>query len=132
VKFLPEAVGLVVIDASFISLKILLPVVKGWTSPLAPPLPGEEGEVIVLIKPQFEAGRKESAKHKGVIRDPVVHKAVLTDVLTFAQTQGFAVRGLVKSPVFGPKGNVEFLAWLGSGDKRIEDLPSLVEHALQN
>jgi 23S rRNA (cytidine1920-2'-O)/16S rRNA (cytidine1409-2'-O)-methyltransferase len=110
---LAEPVSLVTIDASFISLKILLPVVKGWF-----PLPTEkiseenQGCAIALIKPQFEAGRKETARNKGVIRDPEVHKAVLMDVLTFAQEQGFGMRGLIRSPLQGPKGNVEFLAEL--------------------
>ena len=131
VENLPEPVSLVTIDASFISLRILLPVVKGWFVPPSgfPHFEemGEEqdggGGVIALIKPQFEAGRKESAKHKGVIRDPEVHQAVLTDVLTFAHAQGFGVRGLVRSPVLGPKGNVEFLAWLVNGlpDKTPEE-----------
>lgn len=121
VESLPEPVGLVVIDASFISLRILLPVIKNWVQP--------QGEVLALIKPQFEAGRKESAKHKGVIRDPQVHKAVLVDVLTFARSQGFTIRGLARSPVLGPKGNVEFLAWLGIGTAG-EDLMELVENVL--
>jgi 23S rRNA (cytidine1920-2'-O)/16S rRNA (cytidine1409-2'-O)-methyltransferase len=125
VESLPEPVSLVTIDASFISLKILLPVVKGW-------LGGDKmgsGDVIALIKPQFEAGRKESAKHKGVIRDPEVHQAILLDVLAFAQDQGFGVRGLLRSPVVGPKGNIEFLAWLGIGEEKI-DLQPLVEQVL--
>jgi 23S rRNA (cytidine1920-2'-O)/16S rRNA (cytidine1409-2'-O)-methyltransferase len=90
-------------------------VVKGWflPSPFGRGA-GGEGGVLALIKPQFEAGRKESAKHKGVIRDPAVHKAILLDVLAFAQAHGFGLRGLLRSPVLGPKGNVEFLAWLGS------------------
>jgi len=128
VESLPEAVSLVTIDASFISLKILLPVVKGWLpspTPLRPPPSpeigrgrgdgGESEGVIALIKPQFEAGRMESAKNKGVIRDPAMHRAVLTDMLTFAQSKNFGVRGLIRSPLLGPKGNVEFLAWLGVG-----------------
>ncbi len=105
VERLPEPVGLTTIDASFISLKILLPVVKGWGD-----------EVIALIKPQFEAGRRESARHKGVIRDPEVHRAVLNEVLSFAREIGFGVRGLIRSPILGPKGNVEFLAWLRLGE----------------
>lgn len=119
VESLPEPVQWVVCDASFISLKILLPVMKGWT-PTSPPSPlplgeGRRGEVglITLIKPQFEAGRKESAKGDGVIRDPEIHRRVLEEVLTFAQENGLTVRGLIRSPVLGPKGNVEFLAWLG-------------------
>lgn len=102
VESLPEPVGLATIDASFISLKVLLPVVKDWC-----------GNIIMLIKPQFEAGRKDTAKGEGVIRDPDVHRRVLEEVLTFAQENGFSVHGLIRSPVLGPKGNVEFLAWLG-------------------
>ncbi len=89
-----------------------------------------EGDVIVLIKPQFEAGRKESARHKGVIRDPEVHKAILLEVLTFAQAHGFSVQGLLRSPVMGPKGNVEFLAWLGVGGEPV-DIPTAAERALE-
>ena len=121
VESLPEPVSLVTIDASFISLKILLPVVKGWLALPTPPqfsskMEGDErGGIIALIKPQFEAGRMESARNKGVIRNPAVHRAVLTDVLAFAQSENFGVRGLIRSPLQGPKGNVEFLAWLGVG-----------------
>ena len=105
VKALPEPVALVTIDASFISLKVLLPVVRRWF--------GESGgEAVVLIKPQFEAGRREAARGRGVIRDPAVHRRVLQEVLTFAQQIGYGARGVVRSPVLGPKGNVEFLAWL--------------------
>lgn len=104
-KTLPELVDLVTIDVSFISLKVLLPVVKGWF--------GEAGgQVVALIKPQFEAGREQASKGKGVIRDPEVHKQVLEDVLGFAQEQGFGVSGLMRSPLVGPKGNVEFFAYL--------------------
>ena len=132
VKSLPEPVSLVTIDASFISLKILLPVVKGWLSsfsslPIFEENGGGQGGVLALIKPQFEAGRKESAKHKGVIRDPAVHKAILANILTFAHAQGFGVRGLVRSPVLGPKGNVEFLAWLSLVYLEQTDFATLVD-----
>jgi 23S rRNA (cytidine1920-2'-O)/16S rRNA (cytidine1409-2'-O)-methyltransferase len=132
VESLPEPVSLVTIDASFISLKILLPVVKNWfgsNPPFPPSLQGKGGEggigqIIALIKPQFEAGRKVTAKGDGVIRDPEIHRQVLGNVLAFAQKEGFGVRGLIKSPLTGPKGNVEFLAWLGVGepDLLIEEL----------
>lgn len=138
VPLLPEPVSLVVVDASFISLKILLPVIKGWfgSSPSIS-CPGRSAEagtgdaVIALVKPQFEAGRKESARHKGVIRDPAVHRAVLTEVLSLARSRGFAVRGLMRSPVLGPKGNLEFLAWLGMEESGEPDLPALVGQALE-
>jgi 23S rRNA (cytidine1920-2'-O)/16S rRNA (cytidine1409-2'-O)-methyltransferase len=67
---------------------------------------------VVLIKPQFEAGRRDVRRGKGVIRDGQVHRQVLLDVLSFAQSLGLEPRGLIKSPLFGPKGNAEFLAWL--------------------
>ncbi|MBS1249018.1 MAG: 16S/23S rRNA (cytidine-2'-O)-methyltransferase TlyA [Chloroflexi bacterium] len=118
-KALPEPVHFVTVDASFISLRLLLPVVRGWTSPPAPRsacplgiLRGEGGEAVVLIKPQFEARREEAARGKGVIRDPAIHRRVLREILSFAQEEGFCVRGVTQSPVVGPKGNVEFLAWL--------------------
>ena len=127
VEKLPEPVSLVTIDASFISLKILLPVVRGWFDPSDSPHSGgingeADGSVIALIKPQFEAGRKETAKGEGVIRDPAVHQAVLKDVLTFAQKEGFNLQGLIKSPLTGPKGNIEFLAWLEVGQKGDVDM----------
>jgi 23S rRNA (cytidine1920-2'-O)/16S rRNA (cytidine1409-2'-O)-methyltransferase len=129
---------LVTIDVSFISLRVLLPVVINWFSFSLPASYSEESEkeevrrdVIALIKPQFEAGRKEAARHKGVIRDPAVHKAVLTDVLTFAEAEGYDVRGLRRCPVLGPKGNVEFLAWLEVGGRRDADLAALVEQVLE-
>lgn len=118
VDFLPEAIDLVTMDASFISLKVLLPVIKGWFafSPETANIEGirrnNSGDVVALIKPQFEAGRAEVGRGDGVIRDPQVHQRVLHDVLAYAETLGFGVRGLIRSPLLGPKGNVEFLAWL--------------------
>ncbi|MBN1536428.1 MAG: TlyA family RNA methyltransferase [Anaerolineales bacterium] len=124
ITHLPEPVSLITVDVSFISLKVLLPVFRGWffESTLTPPAPssnsgkGGEGvrnEIIALIKPQFEAGRAEVKRGAGVIRDPQVHRKVLLDVLSFAQQAGYSVCGLIRSPLLGPKGNVEFLAWLG-------------------
>ncbi len=118
VEQLPEPVRFVAIDASFISLKILLPVVQAWLIPSTPsPIPTGErcrgaGKVLALIKPQFEAGRKEVARGKGVVRDPEIHRQVLLDILTFTLDEGYQIKGLARSPVLGPKGNVEFLIWL--------------------
>ena len=133
VEALPETINFVTVDASFISLKILLPVVKKWISPSPDtsgrPLPLGEGNVVALIKPQFEAGKKDVSRGDGVIRDPEIHKQVLTDVLSFAQNEGFGIRGLIKSPLLGPKGNAEFLAWLGE-QTTSADIPALVEKVL--
>jgi 23S rRNA (cytidine1920-2'-O)/16S rRNA (cytidine1409-2'-O)-methyltransferase len=137
VESLPERMDFATIDASFISLKILLPVVKKWIPNLpAPPFLIREGGMgglglVALIKPQFEAGKKDVSRGDGVIRDPEIHRQVLKDVLAYAVQEGFAVQGLIKSPLLGPKGNAEFLAWLGSQDKGIE-LPALVDALLDN
>jgi len=110
---LPEAVDLATVDASFISLRLLLPVVNAWLAP--------RGEAVVLIKPQFEAGRAQ-VKRGGVVRDPAVHRAVLREVLSAASQLGLAAHGLMRSPLIGPAGNIEFLAWL-----RSEAAPQTIE-----
>jgi len=123
VERLPEPVSLVTVDASFISLKILLPVIWGWFSwddwrtgsidqKSETGAGSEPGDVIALIKPQFEVGRSLAARGDGVIRDPEIHQTVLLDILNFAESADFWVRGLLRSPLLGPKGNTEFLAWL--------------------
>jgi 23S rRNA (cytidine1920-2'-O)/16S rRNA (cytidine1409-2'-O)-methyltransferase len=104
---LPEPVRLCTIDASFISLRVLLPVVRGWLA-----LPGD---VIALIKPQFEAGRRDVGKG-GVVRAPEVRRRVLQEVLGYAVDAGFVVAGLMRSPLRGPAGNIEFLTWLHRGN----------------
>jgi 23S rRNA (cytidine1920-2'-O)/16S rRNA (cytidine1409-2'-O)-methyltransferase len=114
---LPEPVSVITVDASFISLQILLPVFKGWfqmESPsISPEIRESEGNsIIALIKPQFEAGREEASRGRGVIRDPAIHRQVLSEVLNFSLELGYGVKGLIRSPLRGPKGNVEFLAWL--------------------
>lgn len=126
---LPEAVELVTVDVSFISLKKILPVVKGWFAP-SRSRPGDKGgQVIALIKPQFEAGREVARRSKGVIRNAEVHRQVLKDVLTFAQTEGYQLRGLMRSPLLGPKGNIEFLAWLSYPASSPVELERLIETA---
>ncbi len=105
---LDEQVNFVTVDASFISLKILLPTIINWLQPMA--------ELVLLIKPQFEAGREEVGKG-GVVRDPQTHKRVLVDVLTFIRDISFDIRGLTTSPIKGPAGNIEFLTWVHHGDR---------------
>lgn len=117
---LPEPIQLVTIDASFISLKILLPVVKNW-------FPDFGGECIVLIKPQFEAGKSETDRGKGVIRDPKIHKKVIYEVFDAANKAGFQACSLTRSPLLGPKGNVEFLAALKYPGHSIRNIDNIVE-----
>jgi 23S rRNA (cytidine1920-2'-O)/16S rRNA (cytidine1409-2'-O)-methyltransferase len=104
---LAEPVDLVTVDASFISLKILIPTIKNWLQPTA--------DLILLIKPQFEAGREEVGKG-GVVRDSKTHKRVLADVLGALKQMAFDIRGLTTSPIKGPAGNTEFLTWIHSGN----------------
>lgn len=102
---LPEPVDLVTVDVSFISVRRILPAVRGWLKP--------EGDVLVLIKPQFEAGKRESARGKGVIRKAEVHQRVLEEVLTALESLGYRVQGVMPSPIRGAKkGNIEFWAYL--------------------
>ena len=105
---LGEPLDLSVIDVSFISLKIVLPVIKTFLKP--------EGQVVCLIKPQFEAGREKVGK-KGVVRDPDTHKEVLDGFVSLANELGFRILGLTFSPVKGPEGNIEFLGHLTLADK---------------
>ena len=127
VESLPEPVSLVTVDASFISLKILLPVIKKWDFGDESEK-NKEGAILALIKPQFEAGKKDVSRGDGVIRDPEIHKQVLLDVLAFAKNEGFSLRGLIKSPLLGPKGNTEFLVWLDFREdgKSVEELVNTV------
>ncbi len=127
VEALPEPVELITMDVSFISLKLILPVVKGWFNRLEG---NPRGSVIALIKPQFEAGHKQVSRGKGVILDPLIHRQVLLDVLGFAAQQGYTVHGLIRSPLTGPKGNVEFLAWLEIPDEHALPIEALVDLVL--
>ena len=101
---LGELLDLSVIDVSFISLKIVLPAIKALLKP-------QQGQVLCLIKPQFEAGKEKVGK-KGVVREPETHKEVLDNFVELAHSLGFSIQGMTFSPVKGPEGNIEFLAHL--------------------
>ena len=105
---LGEPLDLSVIDVSFISLKIVLPAIKNLLKP-------GQGQVLCLIKPQFEAGRDKVGK-KGVVREPETHKEVLDNFVALAGELGFTILGLTFSPVKGPEGNIEFLGHLTLAD----------------
>lgn len=123
IKGFDDPLDMVVIDASFISLRTLLPVVRTW-------FVDQPGDVVALIKPQFEAGRAETARGSGVIRDAEVHRTVLRQVLEFAQDEGYTAAGLIKSPLTGPKGNIEFLVHLLYPGEKQADSESMIQ-ALQ-
>lgn len=97
---LEDVIGFASVDVSFISLTLVIPA--------ALPLLDENKELVMLIKPQFEAGREKVGK-KGVVRDPDVHGEVIEKIVDFAEAQGLEVKGLTFSPVKGPEGNIEYL-----------------------
>ncbi len=117
---IPEPIDIAVMDLSFISVKLVLPAVC--------PLLRDGGELICLIKPQFEAGREEVGK-KGVVRDKNVHLAVIDGILDFAPSVGMTVMGLDYSPIKGPEGNREYLCFMKKGkfDAPIIDAQAVVD-----
>lgn len=122
VENLPQIVDIVTIDASFISVKVLLSIVRGWLR--------QHGWLIALIKPQFEAGKKEASRGKGVIRDPEVHRRVLEDIVKVSVGERFNIEGLIPSPILGPKGNREFLLCATATDHPESLDPELVQAVL--
>jgi len=98
---------LVVADLSFISLRTVAPALVGLSNP--------GGDLVVLVKPQFEVGRREVSRGRGVIRDPASWRDAIVGVESAMQSQGAVMMGLVASPIRGADGNVEFLAHLRSG-----------------
>lgn len=120
---LPEEIALAVVDVSFISLRLVLPVVRG--------LLVDGGDVVTLIKPQFEAGRGQVGKG-GVVRDSATWRTVLERILSKARQGGWAVHGLARSPILGPAGNVEFLAHLKKdGDGTTIDVAVAIDRVLE-
>src|SRR5690625_1948615 len=96
--------NLATVDVSFISLKLILPVLNQLLT--------NNSDIIILIKPQFEAGREQVGK-KGIVRDPNIHQEVIENICLFAQNEGYQLLDLTYSPITGGEGNIEFLAHLG-------------------
>lgn len=117
---LAEPIDVAVIDVSFISLKLILPAVRKWLK--------DDGLAVPLIKPQFEAGPEQVGKG-GIVRDPDVRRAVLHDVLGWAEGAGWGVAGLIRSPIQGTDGNVEYLAALRPGAASA-DLSRLIDNVM--
>ena len=119
---LPERIQIATIDVAFISLDKVLPAVKKLLS--------DDGCVIALVKPQFEAGREKVGK-KGVVRDPKVHEEVIEKVINMARDEKFGIGGLDYSPIKGPEGNIEYLLYLtlnesdNINDERISQIVAL-------
>lgn len=109
----PDPIDLAVIDVSFISLKLVLPVIRE--------LLDEHGEMLCLIKPQFEAGRDKVGK-KGVVRELSTHIEVLENFLENAKNAGFYVENITYSPIKGPEGNIEYLGHLVSEPERAAEI----------
>lgn len=119
----PDELDFASVDVSFISLKLILPVLRGLLK--------QSGRAVCLVKPQFEAGREKVGK-KGVVRDPAVHQEVLEHFLIHAKESDFTVIGLTYSPIRGPEGNIEYLGFLQCGASKEEtafDLRALVDES---
>ena len=116
---LPEPIDLVTADVSFISLKMVLPAASGWLR--------DEGQIVALIKPQFEASA-EQVEEGGVVRDKAVHRAVLENLTAWASSQAMGLKGLIRSPLIGPAGNVEFLAHWVPGFQAGSDADKLIRN----
>lgn len=113
VEHLGEMIDFISIDVSFISLRLVLPVARK--------LLREEGGLIALIKPQFEAGKEKVGK-KGIIRDREIHLEVIQNIVDYSKELGFSIEGLSYSPVTGAKGNIEFLIYLkNTGNCKLDD-----------
>ncbi len=108
---LPEPIDLATVDASFISLRILLPAIRQWMRP--------GGDLVALVKPQFEAGR-QAVGRGGVVRSPEIHRDVLLGLMPHAAALGLSPQGVLRSPLVGPKGNVEFLLWCREGAPAVD------------
>ena len=119
---IPEEPDFSSVDVSFISLKLILPAIAGVLR--------DGGQVVCLIKPQFEAGKEKVGK-KGVVRDPAVHREVLEHSLEHAKENNFTVIDITYSPIRGPEGNIEYLGFLqkNSGQAGTIDIPALVEES---
>jgi len=118
---LGERVDLVTLDLSFISLTKIL---KGINDLLTP-----RGNILALIKPQFEAGR-EKVKRGGVVKDPGVHREVILKVIDKAKEEGLAIRGLIPSPLRGPAGNIEYFILLTREGKEIKNIPERIKEVV--
>ena len=119
----PEEIDFASADVSFISLEKILPVAYNLLK--------NGGQMVCLIKPQFEAGREKVGK-KGVVRDKKVHAEVIDKIVTFSKEAGFSILGLTFSPVKGPEGNIEYLMWIEKGTDTTEcsiDINTLVDKA---
>lgn len=118
---LPEAVGFVCIDVSFISLKLILPAVEKWLA--------DQADIVALIKPQFEAGRTQVGKG-GIVKETAVHRQVLEDLLSWSSERDLQPQGLIRSAIQGADGNIEFLVWLRPGGEAPGDLPEIIARVL--
>lgn len=120
----PDELDFASVDVSFISLRLILPALRGVLK--------DGGEVICLVKPQFEAGRENVGK-KGVVRDPAVHLQVLEQFLIHARENGFSVKDITFSPIKGPEGNIEYLGYITTRDTPLQEfaLKELVRESHQ-
>ena len=120
-RTIPEKLDFFSVDVSFISLKLILPAIR--------PLMSDNGRGVCLIKPQFEAGKDKVGDH-GVVRDEATHREVIERVCGYIGANGLRLLGLTFSPIKGPEGNIEYLAYVGAnGEESVQNVAELVSQA---
>jgi len=122
-ELVPDEIDIAVMDVSFISIKLILPALKNLVKP--------DGDIVCLIKPQFEAGKDKVGK-KGVVRDKKVHREVIENILQYVDEINLHCAGIDYSPIKGPEGNIEFLCWIKNTEglsKEEFDIDSIIENA---
>ena len=122
-EMLDKTIDFISVDVSFISLKLILPKIYELLS--------ENGSAALLIKPQFEAGRKNIGK-KGVVKNEKIHERVLTDITAAVSAEGFFIKEIIHSPIKGGSGNIEYLAFIDkSGERACIDVKETVRNAFE-
>jgi 23S rRNA (cytidine1920-2'-O)/16S rRNA (cytidine1409-2'-O)-methyltransferase len=119
---LGQLVDIITIDVSFISTSKVFPVIKNFLQ--------NDGQVISLIKPQFEAGKNKVGK-KGVVKDPQVHREVLLNCISCAENEGLSISGIAYSHIKGPEGNIEFFLYLKKQGKSLANIPDIVDAIIE-
>lgn len=122
-KEIPDKINFASVDVSFISLKLILPVLITLLS--------EDGLAVCLIKPQFEAGKERVGK-KGVVKDKKVHFDVISDIITFINGLNIATLGLTFSPIKGPEGNIEYLVYLGYNSQKVDITDDIILNVVES
>lgn len=116
-------IDLIVCDVSFISLKAIIPHISKK---------GKKKQCVFLIKPQFECGKEQARRHKGIVNNPSIHLLVLNDILSYFQEYGYKLNGITFSPIQGGDGNIEYITWFSDNEPLKYDIKEIINEAFSN